>query len=247
MTNKTAFITGSAKRIGACTARHLHAKGYNIVLHCNHSKKAGEALADSLNAERAGSAVLLQADLCNPEEVDRLAEHVPTVFGRVDALINNASSFYPTEIGTITLQDWQTLFGSNALAPLFLSQGLFPALKQTGGSIVNMVDIHAEKPLRHHTVYCMAKAALVTMTQSLAQEMAPKVRVNGIAPGAILWPDTPLSDEEKSAVLDQVPAARLGEPEDIAASIAFLLEAGYVSGQILAVDGGRSVASSAKA
>jgi pteridine reductase len=190
--------------------------------------------------------MLVQGDLAELTNIERIGQQAIDSFGRLDVLINNASSFYPTPIGSITQQDWQNLVGSNMQGPLFLSQYCAQALKKQHGCIINMVDIHATKPLKAHTLYCMAKSALVTMTQSLALELAPNIRVNGIAPGAILWPDTPMNDEDKQLILDHVPAGRLGTMQDIAHAIEFLIEADYVSGQIIAVDGGRSISSYTK-
>tara|TARA_R110000765_G_C18964410_1_gene609844 strand:- start:7555 stop:8298 length:744 start_codon:yes stop_codon:yes gene_type:complete len=246
MSAKVAFITGSAKRIGAATASHLHNTGFNIVLHCHHSVEDAEALLTTFNRKRENSARLVIADLCATETLGQLAEQVMNAFGRIDVLVNNASSFYPTPIGGITLDNWQDLFGSNVQAPLFLAQHLAPALSTSRGVIINMVDIHADRPLKHHTVYSMAKAALVTMTKSLAIELAPNVRVNGVAPGAILWPEQVLSEQDKHQVLSQIPAKSLGQPDDIAQAIHYLCEAMYVTGQIITVDGGRSVVSSHK-
>jgi pteridine reductase len=246
MQNTVIFITGSAKRIGAHTAKYLHALGSNIVIHCNASRLEAENLCNELNGIREKSAMLVQGDLAELTNIERIGQQAIDSFGRLDVLINNASSFYPTPIGSITQQDWQNLVGSNMQGPLFLSQYCAQALKKQHGCIINMVDIHATKPLKAHTLYCMAKSALVTMTQSLALELAPNIRVNGIAPGAILWPDTPMNDEDKQLILDHVPAGRLGTMQDIAHAIEFLIEADYVSGQIIAVDGGRSISSYTK-
>ncbi|MDU0355372.1 pteridine reductase [Paraglaciecola aquimarina] len=246
MNNKVAFITGSAKRIGAHTAKHLHGLGINVVVHCNQSRIEAEQLCQDLNAIRAKSARLVQGDLSTLSHIDRVGQQAIDSFGRLDILINNASTFYPTPIGTITPQDWHSLVGSNMQGPLFLSQFCHTELAKNNGAIINMVDIHAAKPLKQHTVYCMAKSALVTMTQSLALELAPSVRVNGIAPGAILWPEQPLNDEDKEEILKHIPAQRLGSMEDIAHAIEYLIAATYVSGQILAIDGGRSISSHTK-
>ena len=246
MSVKVAFITGSAKRIGATTASYLHNAGFNIVLHCHHSTEAAHALLSTLNARRENSASLVVADLCAIEGLESLAEQVVNAFDRIDVLVNNASSFYPTPLGKITLAHWQDLFGSNVQAPLFLAQYLAPSLAIHQGVIINMVDIHADRPLKDHTVYSMAKAALVTMTKSLAIELAPEVRVNGVAPGAILWPEQALTEQDKEQVLRQIPAKSLGKPEDIAQAIHYLCDARYVTGQIISVDGGRSVVSSHK-
>ena len=243
MSSKVAFITGSAKRIGACVAEHLHRLGFNLVLHCNQSLTSAKILQEKLNYARADSAALVTGDLCEMSQLEEIANQAIEAFGRLDVLINNASAFYPTPIGAVQQADWHVLMGSNTQAPLFLSQLCQKQLKQNQGVIINMVDIHAERPLKDHTLYCMAKAALATMTQSLAQELAPEVRVNGVSPGAILWPETPLTESQQQEVLSEIPAARLGSPQDIADTIAFLIKASYITGQIIAVDGGRSIAS----
>ncbi|MCC2615904.1 pteridine reductase [Aestuariibacter halophilus] len=247
MENPVALITGSAKRLGAATARHLHQQGYDVVVHCHHSFDVASRLCASLNDQRQDSAKLLVADLCDPKAWQSLAEDAVMAFGRLDVLVNNASAFYPTPVGDITTDDWHILMGSNAQGPLFLSQYLQKHLARNQGVIVNMVDIHAERPLASHTVYCMAKAALVAMTRSLAIELAPQVRVNGVAPGAILWPEAPLSEQDKGDILQQIPLGSLGTPDDIARTIAFLVASPYITGQIIAVDGGRSIASASKA
>jgi pteridine reductase len=245
MTNtdsKVVLITGAAQRLGAHTARTLHKRGWRVLVHCRQSlEKAGE-LAAELNTRRPASCAVLQADLARDEDVTALATAAQAQWSRVDALINNASSFYATPIGQASTENWDDLFSSNARAPFFLAQALAPELARRHGAIVNMLDIHAERPLREHTLYCMAKAAAVMMTQSLARELAPAVRVNGIAPGAILWPSTASNLALQEKVLAGIPLQRLGETADIANTIAFLLEdAPYITGQIIAVDGGRSL------
>jgi pteridine reductase len=247
MSPKVILITGSAKRIGAFTARYLHQLGWNIVLHYNQSEQQASELAKQMNAARADSVKLVQGSFNTIEEIEQIAKQAINAFGKLDGLINNASSFYPTTIGTITEQDWTNLVGSNMQAPLFLAQYCNATLQKHNGVIINMVDIHAAKPLSNHTLYCMAKSALVMMTQSLAQELAPKVRVNGVAPGAILWPETTISEEDKEQVLKLVPLQKLGSMQDIAQAIDYLLNAQYVTGQIITVDGGRSIASHVKA
>ncbi|MCF2946842.1 pteridine reductase [Paraglaciecola aquimarina] len=247
MQNKVTFITGSAKRIGAYTAQHLHNLGSNVVIHCNHSRLEAENLCKQLNQKRAKSARLVQGDLSDISSIERIGQQAIDSFGKLDILINNASSFYPTPIGTITEKDWSSLVGSNMQGPLFLSQLCSTELAKNNGAIINMVDIHAAKPLQQHTLYCMAKSALVAMTQSLALELAPEVRVNGVAPGAILWPEQEMSDIDKQEILKHIPAGRLGSQADIAQAIEYLISANYVSGQIIAVDGGRSISSQTKA
>ena len=246
MENRVTFITGSAKRIGAHTAKYLHSFGSDIVVHCNESRLEAEKLCAELNQIRAKSAMLVQGDLSDLRHVERVGQQAIDSFGRLDVLINNASSFYPTPVGSITSKDWTNLVGSNMQGPLFLSQYCAKTLAQNSGVIINMVDIHAARPLKDHTLYCMAKSALVTMTQSLALELAPDIRVNAVAPGAILWPEMQINEEDKQQILNQVPAQRLGTMQDIAHAIKFLVDASYVSGQILAVDGGRSISSSTK-
>ncbi len=239
---KVVLITGAAQRLGAVTARLLHSHGWHVLVHYRQSGEKAEELAAEFNAKRRNSCAVLQADLANAHEVQALAKAAQAQWQRVDALVNNASSFYPTRVGETTDEHWDDLFSSNARAPFFLAQALAPELARRHGAIINMLDIHAEKPLREHTLYCMAKAAAAMMTQSLARELAPAVRVNGIAPGAILWPSTGINTTMQEKVLAGIPLQRLGEPSDIARTIAFLLEeAPYITGQIIAVDGGRSL------
>ncbi|MCQ8847243.1 SDR family oxidoreductase [Alteromonas stellipolaris] len=266
-----ALITGAAKRIGATMAKTLHSAGYRVIIHYGHSAEDAYALVNSLNAERPNSAICLQADLCKLEDITRLAEQAtaPDAFslgsntvhaesnvkagsnvkamGRIDVLINNASSFYPTPLGDISANDWQALVGSNVQGPLFLSQALWPTLKASNGCIINMVDMHIDRPLPHHTVYGLAKTALASITRSLAVEMAPEVRVNGIAPGAILWPERELEHDQKQRLLDSIPLGGLGSPEDIANTATFLISANYITGQVIYVDGGRSLHTNASA
>lgn len=246
MQNKVTLITGGAKRIGAHTAKYLHSFGSNIVIHCNESRLEAESVCQELNQIRSKSAMIVQGDLSDLSNIERIGQQAIDSFGRLDVLINNASSFHATPIGTITNHDWQSLVGSNMQGPLFLSQYCTQALSQNSGVIINMVDIHAARPLKDHTLYCMAKAALVTMTQSLALELAPNIRVNGVAPGAILWPEMQMKENDKQQILSQVPAQRLGTMHEIAHGIKYLIEASYVSGQIIAIDGGRSISSYTK-
>ena len=234
------LITGAGKRIGAALAEHLHARGYAVALHYQHSKPEADALRDAFNSTRAGSAIGLQADLGQAKARDALVPAVIGHFGRLDVLINNASSFYPTPIGATTDADWDALFGTNACAPFFLAQAAAPYLRERRGCIVNLLDIFAERPKPNHTVYCMAKTAQRMLTQSLALELAPDVRVNGIAPGAILWPESGKSEAQKQAIIDVTPLARIGSVADICEAAGFLIEsAGYCTGQIIDVDGGR--------
>lgn len=242
---KVALITGAARRIGAAIARRLHADGYDLALHYRSSQAEMDALLEALNAARPGSAIGLQADLA---EFDRLPELVAKTvghFGRLDALINNASGFHPTPIGTATPAQWDALFASNARAPFFLAQAAAPHLRAARGGIVNLADIHGESPLADHPIYCMAKASLLMLTKSLALDLAPEVRVNAIAPGAILWPEDDNHDDiQKAGMLDRTPLARTGTPAEIAETVRWLLrDATYMTGQVLRVDGGRTLLS----
>ena len=239
-----ALITGSARRIGAASARELHARGYRVLIHYHHSSAEADALVAALNGQRTDSAAALQANLRDMSAVKQLAEKALNQWQRLDVLVNNASSFYPTPIGSATEDQFDELFASNLKAPFFLAQALAPALTEARGVIINIADIHAQRPLKNHTLYCMAKAGNIMLTQSLARELAPHVRVNGIAPGAILWPEdeSELNAEAKAAILKKIALQRSGEASDIARTLAFLVaEAPYITGQILAVDGGRSL------
>lgn len=238
--DKTALITGGAVRVGARIAERLHAAGAFVIIHYRSSAAPAEALRDRLLGERPDSVALLQADLLQPEEVQRLAEQAVAVNGGLDLLVNNASTYFPTPVGSATLEQWHDLFGTNAQAPFFLAQALAPALRAARGAIVNLVDIHAERPRDRHPLYSMAKAANGMMVKSLARELAPEVRVNGVAPGAILWPEDYFSDQDRLAILERIPLNRPGTPDDIAEAVLYLARADYVSGQILAVDGGRT-------
>jgi len=238
-----ALVTGAAKRIGAVIARTLHAAGANVAIHYNRSAAEADELAAELLRARPKSAFTIGADLSDIPAVERMAAQVLERTGtQLDVLVNNASNFYPTPIGTITLEQWDDLFGSNLKAPLFLSQALVPALRAARGVIVNIVDVHSQRPLRDHPVYGPAKAGLAMLTRSLAKDLGPDVRVNGVSPGAILWPDEGMSDGLRAAIIKQTALKRAGTPEDIAAAVLFLVrDAPYVTGQIIAVDGGRSV------
>jgi pteridine reductase len=238
---KVVLITGAAHRIGATTARMLHEAGMNIALHYRSSRDAAETLQAELQARRPDSVALLQADLHETAQLARLVEQAVAVWGRLDVLINNASTFYPTPLGSVTEEQWDDLIGTNLKAPFFLSQAAAPFLRQQQGCIVNIVDIHAERPLKRFPVYSMAKAGLVMMTKSLACELGPEVRVNAVAPGAILWPEH-LDEAGKEKIISRTFLKRQGSPEDIARAIRYLInEAGYMSGQVLTVDGGRSL------
>ena len=235
------LITGAAHRIGANTARMLHAHGMNIVLHYRNSRKQALALQKELHAIREDSVIIIQADLHVTSGLPALIEEAVQVWGRLDVLINNASSFYPTPVGTVNEEHWDDLMGSNLKAPFFLSQAAAPYLKKHQGCIINIVDIHAERPLKAFPVYSMAKAGLVMMTRSLACELGPDIRVNAVAPGAILWPEN-IDEVAKQRIISRTFLKRKGEPDDIAKTILFLVrEAKYMSGQVLTVDGGRSL------
>ncbi len=239
---KVVLITGAAKRIGAYMTRFLHNKGMNVVIHYRHSSQDAQILCEELNAIRANSALTLQADLNSHLELSTLINKAYNMWHRLDVLVNNASSFYPTPLGQVNDEQWEDLFSSNLKAPFFLSQAAALSLKQTNGCIINITDIHADRPLRNFPVYCMAKAGLVMMTKSLAKELAPDIRVNAIAPGNILWPmdASELSDDLKQELTDRVALKRKGDPEDIAKTVWFLIEdAKYITGQVIAVDGGR--------
>jgi len=239
---KTALITGGAARLGAATVRHLHAAGARVVIHYRRSNGPAEALRDELLALRAESATAVQGDLVDPEVWPRLIKAAVAFGGGLDILINNASSYYPTPLAEATTTQWDDLFGSNARAPFFLAQAAAPELRKRHGCIVNMVDIHAERPNPDHPVYCMAKAANAMMVKSLALDLAPEVRVNGIAPGAALWPEDALADVEKLEILKRIPLQRAAGADQIAAAVMCMVTGpDYITGQILAVDGGRSV------
>jgi len=236
-----ALITGAAQRIGEDIARHLHGRGLDVLLHYRNSDVTAAGLAAELNQLRSHSAGLIQADLARPEDLDRMIETVLDHGKRLQLLVNNASGFYPTPFGQVSGAEWKSLMGSNLRGPFFLCQGLAPLLAEHAGSIINIIDIHARKPLRDHPVYCIAKAGLEMMTLSLAKELGPAVRVNGVAPGAILWPDGMAADT-RHRIIEQTALRRQGEAADISGAVAFLaLDAPYVTGQVLAVDGGRSL------
>lgn len=241
LVGRTALVTGAAKRLGAAIARALHAEGMNLLLHYNTSEPGAQALADELNEARRDSAAIAQADLANIQGLESLVKAALQWDG-LDVLVNNASSFKPTPIGSVGEDDWDELMASNLKAPFFLAQAAAVHLKKNHGSIVNLVDIHARRPLREHTVYCAAKAGLAMLTLSLARELGPEVRVNGVAPGPVLWPDKPMDATLKKSILEATALKRKGSPEDVAGAVVYLVrDAEYVTGQILAVDGGRSI------
>ncbi|WP_295363024.1 pteridine reductase [Arenimonas sp.] len=237
-----ALVTGAAKRVGAEIARRLHAAGYDLALHHRRSGAEMATLAAALEAARPGSVLVLQAELSDPAAPEALVQATLARFGRLDALVNNASAFLPTPVGTATQADWDELFASNARAPFFLSQAAAPALRAAGGAIVNLGDIYGERPLARHPVYCMAKAALLMMTQSLAKELGPEVRVNAVAPGAVMWPEEGKPEHEKAAMLASTALKRAGEAGDVAEAVRWLLlDARYTTGQVVRVDGGRAL------
>ena len=238
-----ALVTGAAKRIGAVIARSLHEAGANVAIHYFSSAEPADALATELNGIRPGSALTVSADLRDVRTIKPMAERVLAKTGRLDVLVNNASSFYPTPLATVTDEQWHDLIDSNLKAPLFLAQAFLEPLRATQGCIVNIVDVHSTRPLRDHPVYGAAKAGLAMLTRSLAKDLGPTIRVNGVSPGAILWPeDDGMSEKLREAIIKQTALKRSGEPEDIAAAVLFLVrDAPYVTGHIIAVDGGRSV------
>ena len=240
--NKCALVTGAARRIGAAIAARLHESGANVAIHYRGSEREARELRDRLNSTRDNSAEIFKADLNDHQQLESLVQAVERWSGGIDTLINNASSFYPTPLGSITPDQWDDLTGSNLKVPLFLSQAALPMLKKAGGCIVNIVDIHAQRPLRDHAVYGAAKAGLAMLTRSLAKDMAPDVRVNGVAPGAIMWPEDGMSGGSKDKILRQIPLGHQGQAKDIADAVLYLVrDAAYVTGQIIVVDGGRSL------
>ncbi len=239
---RVVLITGGARRVGAAIARALHAAGARVLLHYRSSADEAETLAAQLRVARPDSAATHGADLLDPDAPGALVRAAVDRFGRLDLLVNNASSFYPTPIGSITLAQWDDLIGTNLKAPLFLAQAAAPELRARHGQIINLVDIHGQRPLKAHPVYCAAKAGLAMLTRSLARELGPEVRVNGIAPGPVMWPEGPMSEELKREIVDKTALKRRGAPEDIARTALFLAkDAPYITGQIIAVDGGRSI------
>ena len=247
LSGKAYLVTGAARRVGAAIARRLHAAGGSVLIHYGRSRAEAEALATELNTARAGSALAHGLDLSDTDGLKALVGAAVGAFGRLDGVVNNASGFYSTPLGSITGSQWDELMASNLKAPMFLSQAAAPELKKTHGAIVNIVDIHADRPLKDYVVYTVAKAGLAGLTRSLALELAPEVRVNGVAPGAIKWPDASsnngqFSPAERERILAATPLKREGGEDEIAKAVMYLLsDAGYITGQILAVDGGRSI------
>jgi pteridine reductase len=242
LAGKAVLITGAARRVGAVMARALHSAGANLVLHYRSSADEAAALAAELNRERPQSATLVPADLLDTAAVKALAHAAAAAFGGLDILINNASSFYPTPLGDIEEDDWNDLIGTNLKAPLFLAQAAAPALRERSGLIVNLTDIHGMRPLRRHSVYCIAKAGLIMLTKSLARELGPRVRVNAIAPGPVMWPEGDVDQALRERIIENTALKRGGSAEDVARAVLFFAsEAPFVTGQILAIDGGRSI------
>ncbi|MCP4430149.1 MAG: pteridine reductase [Gammaproteobacteria bacterium] len=241
LTGKSALITGAAHRLGAKIARTLHENGANLIIHYRHSEEAAKALAKQLNDIRNESVRILQADLNDFDAVSQLADSAINAFNRLDILINNASEFHPTPIGSIKLKHWEAIMNSNCRAPLFLSQACAPALRQQNGVIINMLDIYASAPLLNHSLYCSAKAASQMLVKSLALELSPEIRVSGIAPGAILWADSNNKGdpEAQQAILRQIPLQRSGDSESIAKAVLFIIDNDYLTGEIIRIDGGR--------
>lgn len=243
------LVTGSAKRIGAAIVKAAHNQGYRVIIHCHQSEQEAQALVTQLNDVRANSAALIIADLAvveSPNDLTVFVKSIIDAFGQLDVLVHNASRFYPTPLGNITHAQWNELFLTNAKAPLLLSQALLPYLKKQQGCIISLLDIHAhDKPFLNYTVYNMAKAAHRMMVQSLALEMAPEVRVNGIAPGVNILPDADsdqaLNDEQQHSIIHSIPMQRIGQPDEIAHSVLYLVDAKYVTGEIINIDGGRSL------
>jgi pteridine reductase len=242
MTGKTVLITGAARRVGAIIARTLHGAGANLLLHYRSSGEDAARLAAELNATRSGSAALAEANLLDTAQLATLPQRAREIFGALDVLINNASSFYPTPMGDITDIDWDDLIGTNLRAPLFLAQAAAPLLHERSGLIINIADIHGMRPLRRYPVYSIAKAGLIMLTRALARELGPHVRVNAVAPGPVMWPEDGLDAALQAKIKERTALKRMGSPEDVArACLFFATEAPYVTGQVLAVDGGRSI------
>jgi pteridine reductase len=243
LSGKVVLVTGGAKRVGAAIVRRLHREGASVMLHYRGSEREANALRSELNAARANSVALVQADLLDLAGLAEIVRNAVNRFERIDALVNNASAFFPTPVGEMTQATWESLIGANLRAPLFLSQAAAPYLKKTGGVIVNITDIHAERPLKNYVIYSIAKAGLAGLTRSLARELGPEVRVNGVAPGPIAWPEDGSFDEvARQRVISNTILRRTGDPDDVARAVYYLIaEAPYVTGQIIAVDGGRSI------
>ena len=239
---RVALVTGGARRVGAAIVRALHEAGATVVIHANRSVDEAGTLRDALNAERAGSADAVRCDLDETGELGPMVEHVVARHGRLDVLVNNASGFHPTPIGRTNEAQWDELMGSNLKAPFFLSQAAAAPLRANRGCIVNILDIHARKPMRDYAVYCAAKAGLQMLTLALARDLGPEVRVNGVAPGAILWPEAHMDPQVQDEIIATTTLKRVGDPSDVARTVRFLVaDAPYITGQVIAVDGGRSI------
>jgi len=243
LSGKVVLVTGGAKRVGAAIVRRLHSCGASVMLHYRSSEREASALRTELNAQRENSAALVQADLLDTAGLSEIVKNTLGRFERLDALVNNASAFFPTPVGEMTPANWESLVGANLRAPLFLSQAAAPHLRRSSGAIVNITDIHAERPLKNYVIYSIAKAGLAGLTRSLARELAPEVRVNGVAPGAVVWPEDGSWDEvTRQRIVSHTLLKRTGDPDDVARAVCYLIaDAPYVTGQIIAVDGGRSI------
>ena len=236
---KTALITGGAARIGAQIVKTLHHNQFNIIIHCNHSKDKAQLLCTELNAIRAKSVEIISGNLSNIDELDSVVESIKSL----DLLVNNASIFYPKSVNSSETKDWDDVLNINLRAPFFLSKGLSKTLSNNDGSIINIIDIHSDRPLKNHAIYNISKAGLRMLTQTLAKELAPKIRVNGVSPGSILWPQdsAKISENEKNLMLQRIALHRQGSPEDIADTVLFLANSNYITGQIINIDGGRTL------
>lgn len=242
LAGKVVLITGAARRLGEVIARTLHTHGMNLILHYRSSKQEAHKLQQELNAVREDSVILIQADLLHTAKLNSVVQKAEDVWGRLDILINNASSFFPTPIGTVNEDQWNDLIGTNLKAPFFLSQAAARALHNTRGCIINIVDIHAERPLKTYAVYSMAKAGLVMLTKAMARELGPNVRVNAVAPGVILWPERGIDDVTKQRIISRTALKRQGNPKDVARAVLFLSrDADYTSGEVIRIDGGRAL------
>ena len=236
---KTALITGGAARIGAQIVKTLHHNQFNIIIHCNQSKDKAQLLCDELNAVRANSVEIVLGNLNNIDELDSLVSSIKSI----DLLVNNASVFYPKSVEDSEMKDWDDVININLKAPFFLSKGLSKTLSKNDGSIINIIDIHSERPLKKHAIYNISKAGLKMLTQTLAKELAPRIRVNGVSPGSILWPQdsAEISEDEKNLMLERIALHRQGSPQDIADTVLFLANSNYITGQIINIDGGRTL------
>jgi pteridine reductase len=236
---KTALITGGAARIGAQIVKTLHHNQFNIIIHCNQSKDKAQLLCDELNSIRANSAEIVSGNLNNIDELDSLVSSIKSI----DLLVNNASVFYPKSVEDSEMKDWDDVININLKAPFFLSKGLSKTLSKNDGSIINIIDIHSERPLKKHAIYNISKAGLKMLTQTLAKELAPRIRVNGVSPGSILWPQdsAEISEDDKNLMLERIALHRQGSPQDIADTVLFLANSNYITGQIINIDGGRTL------